>query len=1221
MTKPTDPLPLRARWHAFTIFCLGLLPTQVMADAAPNVLIIVTDEHNFRTLGCYRDHLSADQAEMWGEGVVVPTPNIDAIAEQGVICTRAYATSPVCSPCRAAMITGQYPHNVGVPTNDHVLDENAATLADRLNEAGYRTGFIGKWHLAGDGKPEWSPESDGGFRFKKFMFNRGHWKKFVMENGVPAVGSTKNGQPNYNVGDADEETFSTDFLTDRAIEFITDPAQRDTPFFALISYPDPHGPNTVRAPYDHRFDDLRFKPPRTYQTGIAPPKWLGGTKKHPIFRGEDMSRYFGMVQCIDDNIGKLVRKLAESDQLDNTLFVLTSDHGDLCYEHDRQNKGNPYEGSARVPMILKHPHLIGGDQVYEHPMGTVDLTPTVMGLLGLAANENDEGRDLSQALKDVRAAATDPDSPPVTFLRNAGTKASWVAAIDSRYKLILSADDVPWLMDNRQDPDELLNFYRRPGTEGVAQRLARELRRYGNRTNDPHLSNEAIARSLASVLGEKPEPNAGFQSHWKGNRLWIGPQWWANPLTDWSLRGDAAVAAAARNRTLCLLAADIGEDLGGFEMQVEINAPPGKREQKTQSTGADTAAGFRFGRRGGIADYRHALIHSTEWIDATIDSAGRLHLDDQTSDDALDVENEPITLTLTGTRQEDRSQLKLTAVAGDRTTSLSVDVDPGRMSGGVSILADGPAQNGGGDNARRYAFRNFRLDGKAVRRHEDRQFGPILWSQYTLSENQLRLQAQLAPLGPRQTHTVELWVESESDWQKIDQRPMEKLSRTVTFKIDDWDNSVDRRYQVRFSWRGETYTWGGTVRREPSDGKPLRLACFSCDNGYLFPIPSMVAQVAKQNPDMMFFAGDQIYESYGGFGVARDADVQTAMIDYLRKFYQFGWTWRDLMRDRPTVLLPDDHDVFQGNLWGHGGRSLPQQSGKPDWTFGGYLMPGRWVAAVEKTQVGHLPAPADPTALPIGIHPYYTDMNYGGVGFAILEDRKFKTGPKSMPETARQRGEGADLLGQAQEEFLRSWSENWEGHQMKCVLSQTIFCNAATHTGQNLKRSRFSYDSGAWPPEARNRAVRIMGDAKALAIHGDQHLGILLKQGVRDFGDAGYAFMVPGTANGFPRAWWPGEKTSSPQPGKVYTGEFRDDAGHPITVLAVGNPEPGSNTIAKSANPAEIGRRKGSGYGLVDFRVDSGDAKVSLYRYGADEEQFPGFPQSIHLGCADEVTD
>jgi len=252
--------------------------------------------------------------------------------------------------------------------------------------------------------------------------------------------------------------------------------------------------------------------------------------------------------------------------------------------------------------------------------------------------------------------------------------------------------------------------------------------------------------------------------------------------------------------------------------------------------------------------------------------------------------------------------------------------------------------------------------------------------------------------------------------------------------------------------------------------------------------------------------------------------------------------------------------------------------------------------------------------LPIGIKPYFTQMTYGGIGFAILEDRKFKTGPKSIPQAKRDDGDGAQLLGEHQEAFLKQWSMDWDGQQMKCALSQTIFCTAATHTGKGLKRSFSYFDSGAWPKGARNRTVRILGDCNALSVHGDQHLGVLLRHGVDDFDDAGYAFMVPGTANGFPRAWWPGvERGQQPQPGQDYTGKFRDDADLPIHVLAVGNPEPGSNLL-KSSDPMEIGYRKGSGYGMVEFDKQSKTVRISLYRLGNKDEQFSGFPKTIKVG-------
>ena len=561
--------------------------------------------------------------------------------------------------------------------------------------------------------------------------------------------------------------------------------------------------------------------------------------------------------------------------------------------------------------------------------------------------------------------------------------------------------------------------------------------------------------------------------------------------------------------------------------------------------------------------------------------------------------------------------LALSATRDKQSISLEESIASSAIDGGISLLSTGPKRPSGSKDVSEFQFKDFRLSGDIPQLHPDRTFGPILWSQYSLSDNQLRLQAQLAPLGMKPKYKADLWiadVDDEPQWSKVATEPMDKLSRTVKFTINDWPGDSDKLYQVRFRWRGMQYVWDGRVRREPNVDEPFKLGCFSCDNGYLFPIPAMVRQVKRQNPDMVFFAGDQIYESYGGFGTNRTDDTENAMVDYLRKFYQFGWTWRDILRDRPSVILPDDHDVFQGNLWGHGGRKLPPSDKKNAWTLGGYIMPGDWVNAVEKTNVGHLPDPAVDITLPIGIKPYFTDMTYGGIGFAILEDRKFKTGPLSIPEAERKDGKSAELLGEEQEAFLKRWSVDWSSQQMKCALSQTIFCTAATHTNHDLKRTRSYFDSGAWPKAARNRAVRVLGDCNALAIHGDQHLGVLLRHGIDDFDDAGYAFMVPGTANGFPRAWWPGVNKGVPQPSQNFTGKFHDDAGHPIHVLAVGNPEPGSNLLPKTEDPMAIGYRKGSGYGMVEFDRRKKTAKISMYRLGDKEEMFKGFPQTIKVG-------
>ena len=168
----------RAAFLATALFSLGLGVAPAAAkEAGPNLLIIYTDEHNFRTLGCYRALLPNEQAFMWGKDAVVTTPHIDWLAEKGAVCTSFYATTPVCSPSRSSFVSGRYPHRTPVVNNNIPLDDEIITFAEILRRQGYATGYAGKWHLDGQGKPQWEPERRFGFTDNRFMFNRGHWKK------------------------------------------------------------------------------------------------------------------------------------------------------------------------------------------------------------------------------------------------------------------------------------------------------------------------------------------------------------------------------------------------------------------------------------------------------------------------------------------------------------------------------------------------------------------------------------------------------------------------------------------------------------------------------------------------------------------------------------------------------------------------------------------------------------------------------------------------------------------------------------------------------------------------------------------------------------------------------------------------------------------------------------------------------------------------------------
>jgi alkaline phosphatase D len=178
------------------------------------------------------------------------------------------------------------------------------------------------------------------------------------------------------------------------------------------------------------------------------------------------------------------------------------------------------------------------------------------------------------------------------------------------------------------------------------------------------------------------------------------------------------------------------------------------------------------------------------------------------------------------------------------------------------------------------------------------------------------------------------------------------------------------------------------------------------------------------------------------------------------------------------------------------------------------------------------------------------------------------------------------------------------------VLSQTIFCKVTTHSGPQLRPSTIDLDCGGWPQSARRRALKAILPANALMIHGDQHLGALVHHGIDRWEDGPIAFMVPGTANGFPRAWWPEVEKAD--------GRYLDGLGNRMTVLAVVNPDRGSNELPRATtNPEELAHRKGSGYGIVRFDKTAGTITFETWRYLFDaakaqpRDQFPGFPRTI----------
>lgn len=473
---------------------VSILPIISMAQDKPNLLIFHTDEHNFRTLGCYRETLDKMRAEVWGEGNIVETPHIDSIAKKGVLCTSFYATSPVCSPSRSSFMTGQYPQNTPVKENDTPMSDDVETFAQVLLQNGYATGYAGKWHLDGGTKPGFNPVRHFGFEDNDYMFNRGHWKKLI-ENEDGSMTYTE------NISGTDSTNFTTDFLTNKAIDFITE--NTDKPFCYMISYPDPHGPNKVRDPYQTMYSHLSFSKPATASKSSAGlPSW--GPKENNIIGQDGLVKYFGMVKCIDDNIGKLIRFLEDSNLIDNTIIIFTSDHGDLLGEHGRDEKGVPYEGSSKIPFVISYPEKLNQGDIINQALSCVDFKPTILSIMGVEASKNSEGYDASALfLKD-----TVVEKPrDIAFVRGTGrsdrTREQWIGAFTDQYKLIYSPYSDPWLIDLENDPDELINQFEEESFDSIKKSLATELYAYLETYNDPYLNNSNIVNDIdITINGE-----------------------------------------------------------------------------------------------------------------------------------------------------------------------------------------------------------------------------------------------------------------------------------------------------------------------------------------------------------------------------------------------------------------------------------------------------------------------------------------------------------------------------------------------------------------------------------------------------------------------------------------------------------------------------------------------------------------------------------------------
>ncbi|HIK93275.1 MAG TPA: hypothetical protein EYG03_15035, partial [Planctomycetes bacterium] len=493
----------------------------------------------------------------------------------------------------------------------------------------------------------------------------------------------------------------------------------------------------------------------------------------------------------------------------------------------------------------------------------------------------------------------------------------------------------------------------------------------------------------------------------------------------------------------------------------------------------------------------------------------------------------------------------------------------------------------------------------------------LLWTQYCIADDTLKLSAHTDADPTRPTaSTATLLLKHDSGWQKAADVPVNALTAMAEFRLGDWDATTPTEYRVVCGASELT----GTIRAEPAGDGTLKLMAVACVNDKWFPYSEAVAQMVGQNPDLVFFAGDQIYESNAGGGIIEantEDDVPAAMVNYLAKWRKFGLTFRELLKDRPSVMITDDHDIYANDLWGDGGRRMTG-----DRTTGGYPMHPLWVNAAERTQTWHLPDPASPGPWGDGINAYFTSFDYGGVSFAILEDRKFKSPPSDVlseaipdPRTNKPNRtlevimdptfdvrkldrDDLQLLGAAQEKFVATWAHRVASEKrLSAVLSQSPLVNIG-----NYDVTYGDMDANGWPQSARNRALRAIGPSQAVMISGDIHFGTLHQHGIDDWGDGPWAFSLPAFSSKQNRSWRPAVPAQGREiPGVVGSGNHHDRFGNKVSVAGTAHGE--------------------NGYGMLLFDKDKHQITMELHTMDQDRrpsnQRVPGWPLTIDVRHAE----
>jgi arylsulfatase A-like enzyme len=447
--NPAEP-PFRTTRRSFLVATtLGAAAAATQTRMRPNILFIMPDQLRACALGY-----------MGNEDV--HTPNIDRLASESVVLPNTFANTPVCCPARANILSGTYAHRNGMVANDLRLRESVPTMSRVLHEAGYRTGFIGKWHL--DGGPRLPGFIPAGPRRHGFEF----WAANECSHAHFNTQYFRDSPDPIRIG-----KFEAEAWTDLVIEFLRETQRDHRPFFLSVQMGPPHDPYKAPLEYAKLYDPgkLRMRPNWEPGAGLPGPA--------------EIAQYYGMISAVDHQVGRMISTLNELGIAENTIVLLSSDHGDMLGSQGRRLKRKPWDESIRVPGLIRYPRKIQGGRRSGMMFSHVDFAPTLLGLAGVRQISGSLGADVSPALTGGKQAA--PDSVFLQIFgpyRGDGTEGAWRGVRTQRYTYAC-LDSGPWVLyDNEKDPYQQHNLIGDRSSRPLVEEMEKAVRRWRHKTGD-----------------------------------------------------------------------------------------------------------------------------------------------------------------------------------------------------------------------------------------------------------------------------------------------------------------------------------------------------------------------------------------------------------------------------------------------------------------------------------------------------------------------------------------------------------------------------------------------------------------------------------------------------------------------------------------------------------------------------------------------------------------